>query len=117
MALRNLYTNMAKTTDSVTPAAFLAALRSAFPQFAEQSRATGLKGLMGGGYAQQGKNSMNSEARALNLTLGDISDAEECWVQLTNALKDVQGLPGPSSGSSARAKFVEQYMTGEIRQV
>ncbi|RDX47629.1 cysteine proteinase [Lentinus brumalis] len=91
MALRNLYTSMAKTTDSVTPSAFLAALRHAFPQFAEQSRATGVKALMGGGYAQQ--------------------DAEECWVQLTNALKDV---PGPSSGS---AKFVDQYMTGVLRRV
>ncbi|KAI0689726.1 cysteine proteinase [Cerioporus squamosus] len=94
MALRNLYTNMAKTTDSVTPSAFLAALRHAFPQFAEQSRATGMKALMGGGYAQQ--------------------DAEECWVQLTNALKEV---PGPSSGSSASAKFVDQYMTGVLRRV
>ena len=56
MALRNLYSNMAKTTDSVTPSAFVAALRHAFPQFAEQSRATGLKAIMGGGYAQQGLN-------------------------------------------------------------
>ncbi|KAI0354233.1 cysteine proteinase [Trametes cingulata] len=96
MALRNLYTNMAKTTDSVTPSAFLAALRHAFPQFAEQTRATGLKGLLGGGYAQQ--------------------DAEECWVQLTNSLKEVPGLPGPS-GSNASGKFVEQYMTGELRRV
>ncbi|EJF59278.1 cysteine proteinase [Dichomitus squalens LYAD-421 SS1] len=94
-ALRNLYSNMAKTTDSVTPTAFLAALRQAFPQFAEQSRATGLKLLQGGVYAQQ--------------------DAEECWVQLTNSLKDVQGLPGPSS-ESATGKFVEQYMTGELRR-
>ena len=53
-ALRNLYANMANTTESVTPSAFLAALRHAFPQFAEQSRATGMKALMGGGYAQQG---------------------------------------------------------------
>ncbi|KAI0369345.1 cysteine proteinase [Pilatotrama ljubarskyi] len=96
MALRNLYTNMAKTTDSVTPTAFLASLRHAFPQFAEQTRATGLKGLLGGGYAQQ--------------------DAEECWVQLTNSLKEVPGLPGPS-GSNASSKFVDQYMTGELRRV
>ena len=44
-------------------------------------------------------------------------DAEECWVQLTNSLKDVPGLPGPSSESSATGKFVEQYMTGELRRV
>ncbi|KAI0651130.1 cysteine proteinase [Trametes meyenii] len=97
LALRNLYTNMAKTTESVTPSAFVAALRHAFPQFAEQTRATGIKGLLGGGYAQQ--------------------DAEECWVQLTNSLKDVSGLPGPSSASNASAKFVEQFMTGELRRV
>ena len=58
MALRNLYSNMAKTTDSVTPSAFVAALRHAFPQFAEQSRATGLKAIMGGGYAQHGLHSI-----------------------------------------------------------
>ncbi|RPD63335.1 cysteine proteinase [Lentinus tigrinus ALCF2SS1-6] len=96
MALRNLYTDMTKTTDSITPSAFLAALRHAFPQFAEQTRATSIKALLVGGYAQQ--------------------DAEECWVQMTNALKEVQGLPGPSSGS-ANAKFVEQFMTGELRRV
>ncbi|KAL1943182.1 hypothetical protein VTO73DRAFT_4257 [Trametes versicolor] len=96
MALRNLYTNMSKTTDSVTPSNFVAALRQAFPQFAEQTRASGIKALMGGGFAQQ--------------------DAEECWVQITNSLKDVPGIPGPS-GSNASAKFVEQYMTGELRRV
>ncbi len=45
---------MGKTTDGVTPSGFLAALRHAYPQFAELSRAGGLKALMGGGYAQQG---------------------------------------------------------------
>lgn len=55
MALRNLYTSMAKTTESVTPSAFVAALRHAFPQFAEQMRpGAGIKALLGGGYAQQG---------------------------------------------------------------
>ena len=46
---------MSKTTESVTPRDFLAALRHTFPQFAEQSRATGAKLLMGGLYAQQGE--------------------------------------------------------------
>ncbi|OSD06674.1 cysteine proteinase [Trametes coccinea BRFM310] len=97
MALRNLYTNMAKTTESVTPSAFLAALRQAFPQFAERTNPSGgLKAIIGGGYAQQ--------------------DAEECWVQLTNSLKEVPGLPGPS-GSNASQKFVDQFMTGELRRV
>lgn len=39
-------------------------------------------------------------------------DAEECWTQLTHALKDVPGLP-----DSANRKFVEQFMTGEITRV
>ena len=37
-------------------------------------------------------------------------------MQLTNALKEVPGLPGPSS-EATNSKFVEQYMTGELRQV
>ncbi|KAH9851300.1 cysteine proteinase [Lenzites betulinus] len=95
VALRNLYTEMAKTTDSVRPIAFLAALRHAFPQFAEMARGSPHQVLTQGGHAQQ--------------------DAEECWVQLTNSLKEVPGLPGPS-GPGASSKFVEQYLTGELRQ-
>ncbi|PIL26025.1 hypothetical protein GSI_11779 [Ganoderma sinense ZZ0214-1] len=96
-ALRSLYSDMASTTDSINPATFLSALRQAFPQFAQMvpAGASPFKVLAGGAYAQQ--------------------DAEECWVQLTNSLKDVQGLP-PSGSSAATGKFVEQYMTGEIRQ-
>ncbi len=45
----------------------------------------------------------------------DFVDAEECWVQLTNSLKEVPGLPGPSGQTSTR-KFVEQYLTGEMRR-
>ncbi|KAI0092342.1 cysteine proteinase [Irpex rosettiformis] len=88
-SLKALYSEMSRTTDEVTPFAFLSALRQAFPQFAEIARPqSGMKGL----YAQQ--------------------DAEECWVQLTNALRDVPGLPGPSGSNSSGQKFVEQYMTG-----
>ncbi|KAM5537454.1 hypothetical protein V8D89_008973 [Ganoderma adspersum] len=94
-ALRSLYSDMANTTDSVTPTTFLSALRQAFPQFAEMSRGGAFKALGGAAYAQQ--------------------DAEECWVQMTNSLKDVPGLSSPDS-SAATGKFVEQYMTGEIRQ-
>lgn len=65
MALRNLYTNMSKTTDSVTPSNFVAALRQAFPQFAEQTRASGIKALMGGGFAQQGNASYNFTTSAV----------------------------------------------------
>ncbi|EKM52645.1 uncharacterized protein PHACADRAFT_261216 [Phanerochaete carnosa HHB-10118-sp] len=93
-ALRGLYSSMRSTTDAVTPAPFLNALRQQFPQFGELAReGSGAQKSLGGAmYAQQ--------------------DAEECWTQLTHALKDVPGLP-----DSANRKFVEQFMTGEITRV
>lgn len=50
-ALRNLYDNMSRTTESVVPLAFLTVLRQVAPQFAEigRSKSGGM-----GGYAQQG---------------------------------------------------------------
>ncbi|KAH9922256.1 cysteine proteinase [Fomitopsis serialis] len=94
-ALSGLYQQMSRTTDSVVPSTFLTALRQAFPQFAEQSRS----GKGTGGFAMYAQ-----------------QDAEECWVQLTNSLRDVP-VPGPSSdGSSLPRKFVDQYMTGEVRR-
>ena len=54
IALRSLYSEMSKTTDSVTPHVFLVALRQAFPQFAEQSRSASAKMMGGVAYAQQG---------------------------------------------------------------
>ncbi|KAF8895799.1 cysteine proteinase [Mucidula mucida] len=60
--LRDLYSSMLKTTDSITPLTFLQALRQALPQFAEQSRG-------GVGYAQQ--------------------DAEEAFSQIVNCLRPV----------------------------
>ncbi|KAF9037349.1 cysteine proteinase [Hymenopellis radicata] len=60
--LRDLYSSMLKTTDSITPLTFLQALRQALPQFAEQSRG-------GLGYAQQ--------------------DAEEAYSQIVNCLRPV----------------------------
>ncbi|TFY64553.1 hypothetical protein EVJ58_g2535 [Rhodofomes roseus] len=93
-ALGQLYQQMSKTTDSVVPGTFLTALRQAFPQFAEQSRS----GKGTGGFAMYAQ-----------------QDAEECWVQMTNSLRDVS-IPGPSDGSSLPRKFVDQYMTGELRR-
>ncbi|CCM05924.1 uncharacterized protein FIBRA_08162 [Fibroporia radiculosa] len=93
--LSNLYSQMSQTTDSVVPSNFLTTLRQTFPQFAEQSRnAKGMSGMFTM-YAQQ--------------------DAEECWVQLTNALREVPGLPGPSNTSISK-NFVDQYMTCETRR-
>lgn len=52
---------MSETTDSITPGTFLNTLRQAFPQFAEVSRASGMKGL-GASYAQQGTETLVSNA-------------------------------------------------------
>jgi hypothetical protein len=41
-------------------------------------------------------------------------DAEECWMQIIDSLKDVP--MSPEGGSAARMKFVRQYMTAEIRK-
>ncbi|THH14376.1 hypothetical protein EW146_g5944 [Bondarzewia mesenterica] len=93
-SLRDLYTEMSTTTDDVVPISFLTILREVVPQFAERSN-NKLGGFDLSGYAQQ--------------------DAEECWSQITNALKSVPGLPGPS-GSAPTQSFVEQYMTGIMRR-
>ncbi|KAG6866310.1 hypothetical protein C0991_005777 [Blastosporella zonata] len=101
-ALRDLYANMSRTTDSITPMSFLSTLRQVNPQFAEMDRGSKVSG-MAAGYAQQ--------------------DAEECFGQIINTLRNVPGLnvDGTSSGSSAVAttetkKFVEQYLMGEMRR-
>lgn len=57
-----------------------------------------------------------AQARWTELNVKRLQDAEECWVQMTNALKEVPGLPGPSSDQSTAKKFVDQYMTGEMRR-
>ncbi|KAH9062633.1 hypothetical protein EDB83DRAFT_845612 [Lactarius deliciosus] len=85
-SLRDLYTSMSRSTGGVMPLAFLNVLRDAVPQFAERSRT-------GNGYAQQ--------------------DAEECWTQVTNRLRDVSGASTLGS-SSTRTKFIDQYMTGTL---
>ncbi|KAH7882689.1 hypothetical protein F5I97DRAFT_301459 [Phlebopus sp. FC_14] len=91
-ALRDLYSNMSRTTESVVPTSFLTVLRQVVPQFNEIDRA---KMGMLAGYAQQ--------------------DAEECWTQMTNALKEVPGID-PSGSSIQNKKFVDQFMMGEMRR-
>lgn len=108
-SLRDLYHNMSRTTDSITPIGFLQVLRQVNPQFAEVDR-SGKGGMMGGagGYAQQ--------------------DAEECYQAIINTLRNVPGLD--ASGSSVAAhggtaaaqssigerKLVDQYLMGEMRR-
>ncbi|KAF9450746.1 cysteine proteinase [Macrolepiota fuliginosa MF-IS2] len=101
-ALRDLYQNMGKTTDSITPMAFLTVLRQVNPQFAEMDRRE-KSSLMMGGYAQQ--------------------DAEECFSFIIQTLRNVPGLSpeGTSLATSAQAdvgtkRFVEQYLVGEMRR-
>ncbi|GAW03081.1 ubiquitin carboxyl-terminal hydrolase 6 [Lentinula edodes] len=98
--LRDLYTNLSRTSDAVNPAGFLNILRQVNPQFAERDR--NRKGSMGigGGYAQQ--------------------DAEECYSQVLNSVRDVEVpdiliRPGAVNGGQ-RKRFVEQYMMGEMRR-
>ncbi|EDR09383.1 uncharacterized protein LACBIDRAFT_190082 [Laccaria bicolor S238N-H82] len=89
-SLRDLYHNMSRTTDSITPIGFLQVLRQVNPQFAEVDR-SGKGGMMG--------------------------DAEECYQAIINTLRNVPGLD--ASGSSVAAherKLVDQYLMGEMRR-
>ncbi|KAF8174908.1 ubiquitin carboxyl-terminal hydrolase 6 [Pholiota molesta] len=105
-ALRDLYSNMSRTTDSITPFGFLQVLREVNPQFAEMDRReTKANDFSMGkqGYAQQ--------------------DAEECYGAIINTLRNVPGLDesGRSVSTGAEAaiggkRFVEQYMMGEMRR-
>lgn len=104
-ALRDLYASMSRTTDSITPMTFLQVLRQVNPQFAELDRREHAHGMMAG-YAQQ--------------------DAEECFGQIIHTLRNVPGLPGPSTsissatvgseGATNTKKFVEQYLMGQMRR-
>jgi ubiquitin carboxyl-terminal hydrolase 14 len=87
-ALATLYTSMSRTTDAVMPMAFLQVLRGVVPQFGEIDRRGGFAG-----YAQQ--------------------DAEECWGKITEALKDI---PLEAGSETSSKKFVEAYMTGQMRR-
>jgi len=92
-ALSDLYKNMSSTTDTVNPNGFLQVLRQVNPQFAERDR--GRMNNILSGYAQQ--------------------DAEECYNQIINSLRQVPGIP--SAGPSDTTKsFVEQYLMGEIQR-
>jgi ubiquitin carboxyl-terminal hydrolase 14 len=88
-ALATLYTSMHRTTDAVMPMAFLQVLRTAVPQFGERDRREGIMA----GYAQQ--------------------DAEECWVKIADALKDV---PLEAGSQTSSKKFVDAYMMGQMRR-
>jgi ubiquitin carboxyl-terminal hydrolase 14 len=85
--LRDLWKYMAETQEPVVPHAFLSALRTAYPQFAERSRS-------GPGFAQQ--------------------DAEEAWSQIISQVRQKVKVSGPEA---AEASFIDSYMAGEFSSV
>ena len=111
-ALRELFAEMRNTTDAVVPAAFVTILRQVVPQFAEMRRSGSVAGLST--HAQQG-NSIHYCRIQVFLPLR--VDAVECWVEITNALKALPGLPAPSGSTAPAGRgFVDQYMMCETRQ-
>ena len=93
-SLKDLYHQMGETQGGIPPYAFLYALRTLFPQFAQKSKS-------GQGYAQQ--------------------DAEEAWSQIVSQLKQKlklkdTGVVGtnPSNHKDADVSFVDKYMAGRF---
>lgn len=118
-SMRDMYAAMKSTMDPFTPIAFLSTLRQVVPQFGEMARES-KNGP--GGYAQQGTCFEWNRVICHVLTKHWTIDAEECWVQITNALNALPGLPDAEEETDmptaiqSRKKFVEQYMMGEMRR-
>jgi ubiquitin carboxyl-terminal hydrolase 14 len=86
---------MSETQDGFPPLAFLNALRTAFPQFAQKSRE-------GHGYAQQ--------------------DAEEAWSQIISNIRsklkpEASSSNGGDSTAPADAGFIDKYMSGKFETI
>ncbi|KAH7418097.1 hypothetical protein BKA64DRAFT_700635 [Cadophora sp. MPI-SDFR-AT-0126] len=88
-ALRDLYSQMGQTQEGFPPLAFLNALRTAFPQFAQKSKT-------GHGYAQQ--------------------DAEEAWSQIVQQLRQKLRIKGKGDNDEDTT-FVDKYMAGRFSSV
>jgi len=91
-SLRDLYKQMGETQEGFPPLAFLNALRTAFPQFAEKSKS-------GHGYAQQ--------------------DAEEAWSQIVTQLRQKLKIKDTGDGSSEAKEisFVDKYLAGGFSSI
>jgi ubiquitin carboxyl-terminal hydrolase 14 len=91
-SLRDLYKQMGETQDGFPPLAFLTALRTAFPQFAEKSKS-------GHGYAQQ--------------------DAEEAWSQIVAQLRAKLKIKGTSEegAEDKDTTFVDKYFAGNFETI
>jgi hypothetical protein len=44
------------------------------------------------------------------------TDAEECWTQMANALKEVPGIDASGNTIAGGRRFVDQFMMAEIRR-
>lgn len=92
-SLRDLYKQMSETQEGFPPFAFINALRTAFPQFAEKSKT-------GHGYAQQ--------------------DAEEVWSQILTQLRQnlkIKDVATSSSEGAADISFIDKYLAGKFTSV
>ncbi|KAK6587242.1 hypothetical protein PZA11_000532 [Diplocarpon coronariae] len=88
-ALRDLYIQMGQTQDGFPPLAFLNALRTTIPHFAEKAR-------NGHGYAQQ--------------------DAEEAWSRIVEQLRLDLKIKD-SKDTSRETTFVDKYMAGGFSSI
>lgn len=97
-SLRELYASMSHSSHSVDPTPFLTVLRQVNPRFAEVDRRE--KAINLAGYAQQ--------------------DAEECFGEIINTLRNIPGLSPEVSESQQtethRKRFIQQYLTGIMRR-
>jgi ubiquitin carboxyl-terminal hydrolase 14 len=92
-SLRDLYKQMSETQEGFPPFAFLNALRTAFPQFAEKSKS-------GHGFAQQ--------------------DAEEVWSQIVTQLRQklkFKDNTGYSAEGVAGVSFIDKYLAGKFSSI
>jgi ubiquitin carboxyl-terminal hydrolase 14 len=92
-SLRDLYKQMSETQEGFPPFAFLNALRTAFPQFAEKSKS-------GHGFAQQ--------------------DAEEVWSQIVTQLRQklkFKDNTGNSTEGAAGISFIDKYLAGKFSSI
>jgi len=44
------------------------------------------------------------------------TDAEECWTQLANGLKEVPGIDASGNTVTGGRRFVDQFMMAEMRR-
>lgn len=67
------------------------------------------------GYAQQGL--FSSRRSLIQLFIFSFTiDAEECYGQVLNSLRNVPGIGPNGPGNVDGKKFVDQYLMGEMRR-